>query len=249
MIDGALIEDTLFGHIKGAFTNAMSDYKGLFEEADGGILFLDELAEMPMASQSKLLRVLEDKEIRRLGSNKTIKVDVRFISGTNKDPKKAIDEKKLREDLYYRVSTITINLPPLRERKEDILHLARHFLGNANIKNEKHIVDISPEVRKVFVNYSWPGNVRELENVIEQAVALTQNDVIHLNDLPEGFASGVGKEVSLEEDPKKTIERAIESTKGNLTLAARNLGISRTTIWRRMKEYKISHLKDKHQDE
>ncbi|MEK6729240.1 MAG: sigma-54 dependent transcriptional regulator, partial [Planctomycetota bacterium] len=173
-----LLESELFGHVKGAFTGAVKDKKGLFEDADGGALFMDEIGDIPKSVQAKMLRVLQEGEFMSLGDTVTKKVDVRIIAATNQDLLQRVQDKDFREDLYYRLNVINITVPPLRERKEDIPLLVKHFIGKYNKKENKQIKGVSPEIEKEFYHYNWPGNVRELENVIERAITLTNEDTI-----------------------------------------------------------------------
>ena len=188
-IPETLLESELFGHQKGAFTVDDSDKKGLFEIADGGTFFLDEVSEAPLSIQAKLLRVLQEKEFKRVGGVKDIKVDVRVIAATNKNLRELIAEGKFREDLYYRLNVIPIELPPLRERKEDIQLLANHFIGKYNVINKKDIKGIEPKAMEIIERYKWRGNVRELENVIERAVTLEIGNVIQPDTLPDEIRS------------------------------------------------------------
>ncbi|MEK7359825.1 MAG: sigma-54 dependent transcriptional regulator, partial [Planctomycetota bacterium] len=173
-----LLESELFGHVKGAFTGAVKDKKGLFEDADGGALFMDEIGDIPKSVQAKMLRVLQEGEFMSLGDTVTKKVDVRIIAATNQDLLQRVQDKEFREDLYYRLNVINITVPPLRERKEDIPLLVKHFIEKYNKKENKQIKGVSPEIEKEFYHYNWPGNVRELENVIERAITLTNEDTI-----------------------------------------------------------------------
>jgi len=179
-----LLESELFGHIKGSFTGAVSNRLGMFEEAEGGTLFLDEIGNMPLSLQAKLLRAIEEKSIQRLGSNKTIKIDSRIISASNRDPGELVKENSFREDLYYRLRVVELHLPSLRDRREDVLLLANNFLDRFRTSMKRDINGFSRDVIEFFLNYSWPGNVRELENSIESAVALCQSDIVDLDDLP-----------------------------------------------------------------
>ncbi|MGB9629440.1 MAG: sigma-54-dependent transcriptional regulator, partial [Thermodesulfobacteriota bacterium] len=183
-IPETLIESELFGHEKGAFTDAIRTKKGLFEEADGGTLFLDEIGELSLTTQAKILRFLEEKEFNRVGGSKTIKVDVRLITATNKDLTQLIKKGGFREDLYYRINVVPILLPPLRERREDIPLLIDHFIKKFNAENNKNVKGIQPEALEVMMNYEWPGNVRELENLMERVIALTTNEYIQPKELP-----------------------------------------------------------------
>jgi len=242
-----LLESELFGHIKGAFTGAVASRKGLLEEAHGGTFFFDEVGDTPPGIQAKLLRVLEDRVIRRLGDNRPIRVDVRLLAATNRDLTAAIREKAFREDLYYRLNVVALHLPPLRVRREDIPLLAHHFLGVASRRSGKPVKGFSGEALALLQAYDYPGNIRELENAVEQAVAFTTGPVIHREELPEAFRSGPRSRGdgpapaagTLEEMERELILRRIRELNGNLSLAARALGIGRTTLWRKMKAYRI----------
>ncbi len=179
-----LLESNLFGHVKGAFTGAIASKKGLFEIASGGTIFFDEIGNVPIETQSKLLRVIQEKEFMRLGAVDTIKVDVRLVAATNADLEDLVRPGNFREDLFYRLNVITIDLPPLRRRNEDIPLLARHFLGQYARENEKALAAISPAAMELLMDYPWPGNVRELENVIERAVVLSTGKVLDVDLLP-----------------------------------------------------------------
>jgi len=239
----SLLESELFGHEKGAFTGAHAQRKGKFEAANRGTLFLDEIGEMSANIQVHLLRVLEEKEFTRVGGNELVKVDVRVISATNKDIKKAVADGQFREDLYYRLNVVTIDLPPLRERKEDIPLLAQHFLKKFAVENQKEITGFSPEANDFLLNYEWPGNVRELENAIERAVILAKNPYIEVADLPQEsltLARSTAQAKSLAEIEKNHILNILSRTHGNnLSEAARILGISRATLYNKIKEYGI----------
>jgi transcriptional regulator with PAS, ATPase and Fis domain len=246
-----LFESELFGHEKGAFTGAIKAREGRFELADGGTLFLDEVGEIPLETQVKLLRVIESQEFERLGGKDTLKVDVRIISATNQDLEKKIKGKNFREDLYYRLNVISIFIPPLRERKEDILLLVDHFIQKANQKCGKSTKGITPAVKDIILNYNWPGNIRELENVIERGVVLSRTEVIDKTDLPYfGLLSDRAYEVnskaslSLKDVEKDHILKVLKKTKWNLIKSAEILGIHRNTLRLKMKEYKIQKTKD-----
>jgi len=234
-----LLESELFGYKKGAFTGAVSDKKGLFEEADGGTLFLDEIIDVNLATQAKLLRVLQEGEFRRIGEVASRKADVRIISATNRNLADAVKDGKFREDLFYRIQGVTIFLPPLRSRSEDVLLLANHFLNRYAQKENKAIKGFSPESRQLLMSYNWPGNVRELENAIARACALTTNEQITNEDLDLEIDtrtySGLKDEVSHTE--KEYILKVLEEVGGNRTKAAQKIGISRRTL-----QYKLKKL-------
>jgi two-component system response regulator HydG len=247
-----VLESELFGHVKGAFTGADRDRIGRFQYANGGTLFLDEIGDMPISIQVKLLRVLETGEIVRVGTNEPIKVNVRLISATNRDLNDSIAEGKFRQDLYHRLKVVSIKLPPLRERREDIPLLIEHFLRELTAAHGKTITSITPAVRKVLMGYSWPGNVRELKNSIESMVVIDSDGQLDLDDLIEDLqvatsrARGNGHfEVdtlvgrSLEEIEKYFIAATLKLTNGNREEAARLLGIGERTLYRKIKEYQI----------
>jgi len=242
-----LLESELFGHVKGAFTGAISAKDGLFEQAHGGTCFLDEIGDVSLNTQGKLLRVLEEHEIRPVGGTESRKVDVRVIAATNKDLEAFVRAGKFREDLYYRLNVVSLVLPPLRERQEDIPLLATYFLRRYAEENNKKISHISQEAMVFLEAYDWPGNVRELENVIERAMALTPNPVLLPEDLPpklqerfEGVEGELaGNLLSLREFERRHIQRVLRETKGNKKLAAELLGINRRTLYRMAKRYGI----------
>lgn len=242
-----LLANELFGHEKGAFTGAVSTKKGLLEIADGGTLFLDEITEMSPTMQVKLLRVLQEKEFLRIGGTTPIKVDVRFIAATNKDPLKEIKEGRFREDLYYRLNVATFKLPPLSARKEDIPLLVYHFLKKYSQEMHKKVENISEEALKVLLDYDYPGNIRELENIIARAVALSEGNTIEVHHLPEDlrkfkiftFRKEDKKFLTLEEQEKEYIMFILKETGWNKTLAAQILGIDRATLWRKLKKYNL----------
>jgi two-component system response regulator AtoC len=247
-----LLESELFGHAKGAFTDAIRTKKGLFEEADGGTLFLDEIGELPLPLQVKLLRVLQEGEIRRVGESKPIQVDVRIVAATVKDLAKEVSEGKFRDDLFYRLNVLPVHIPPLRERKEDIPLLVSHFINVHNQSLNKRVAGIEPKALETLMNYKWYGNVRELENTIERAIVLTDGDNIGLDNLPYEIQNFEDKEQlpSLAEEEysiKKTskvlernlIQKALKKTKGNHTHAARLLEISHRALLYKIKEYGV----------
>ena len=239
-----LLESELFGHVKGAFTGAVKLRQGLLEEASGGTFFFDEIAETTPAFQAKLLRVIQEHEIRRVGDNASIPVDVRVIAATNQDLKVAINEKRFREDLYYRLNVVPLTAPPLRERKEDIPILAQHFLTRFNQRNGTRRTLTQGALQKM-ATYDYPGNVRELENIVEQAAALSHGDEIEVNDVyletrtsaaletPPSGVHTLAQEVDHAE--KRAIEAAINRNEGLLERVARELDVSTTTLWRKMK--------------
>jgi two-component system response regulator HydG len=246
-ITETLLESELFGHAKGSFTGAVRARRGLFEEASGGTLFIDEIGETTLAFQAKLLRALQEGEIRRVGESVPVKVDVRVIAATNQDLKRAIAEKRFREDLFYRLNVVPLRIPPLRERREDIPLLAAHFLERHNRRNGA-ARSFSPEALARLVGHDWPGNVRELENMVEQAAALSESPVIRPSDI--SFASdaaargpGGGGAPSLAEAvaaaERRCIEAALLRCAGDLGRVARELSISSTTLWRKMKRLGI----------
>lgn len=247
-----LLESELFGHAKGAFTDAIRTKKGLFEEADDGTLFLDEIGELPAQLQVKLLRVLQDGEIRRVGESKSIQIDVRIIAATVKNLAKEVNEGRFREDLFYRLNVLPIHLPPLRERKEDIPLLVNHFIKKYAQSLSKNVVGIHPKALERFMNYSWYGNVRELENMIERAIVLTDRDQIELENLPieiQDFQDKIQMtplsedEYSIKKASKvlemNLIKKALKKTKGNHTHAAKILEISHRALLYKIKEYGI----------
>ena len=239
-----LFESELFGHEKGAFTGAVRRKEGRFELADGGTLFLDEIGDIPLETQVKILRAMEFQEFERLGGKETLKVDVRIISATNQDLEKKINEGTFREDLYYRLNVISIFIPPLRERKEDLMLLVDHFIKKANQKCGKSIKGITTEVKDIILDYDWPGNVRELENMIERGVVLSRTDVIDKNDLPylgliKSKETIPSPNLTLKDMEKDHILNTLEMTDWNLGKTAEILGIHRNTLRLKMKEYGI----------
>ncbi|MDI6844971.1 MAG: sigma-54 dependent transcriptional regulator [Candidatus Saccharicenans sp.] len=247
-----LLESHLFGHVKGAFTGAVTEKKGLFEAANNGTIFFDEISSLSLETQVKLLRVMQDKEFMRLGGTRTIKVDVRIIAATNTDLEELIEQKAFRKDLFYRLNVIKIELPPLRQRKEDIPLLVKHFIDLYNTENQKQVEGVSEDVMEILMDYDWPGNVRELENVIERAVVLCKSKVITRDLLPPFLLSG--KKVIYEElnnsslnlkektaeFQKKLILTALEKSGGVQKKAAEMLGLKPTTLNEMIKRLKIS---------
>ena len=245
----ALFESELFGHVRGSFTGAVSDKVGLMESADRGTLFLDEVAEMPLQVQVKLLRALQSGEIRRVGAKESMRVDVRIIAATNQDIKKALAEGRFREDLYYRLNVFHIELPPLRERREDIPLLANWFRDRFARQYEKRVAGFASDAQMNLLHYDYPGNVRQLENIVERAVVLAEGNEITAVDLPleirkpgipllgKGAAFPYSEGLTLAQLEAEHIRRVLVHTAGNTTKAAKSLGISRSTLWRKMKEY------------
>jgi two-component system response regulator HydG len=266
-IPETLVESELFGYVRGAFTGATGERRGLIEEADGGTLFLDEIGEMPVSVQVKLLRTLENSEVRRLGANENRLVDVRVVAATNRDLQADVASGRFREDLFYRLNVVQIDLPPLRERREDIGLLASYFLDRAGAKADRTPLEFSPEARALLERYDYPGNVRELENAVEHAVALADGTRILPSDLPAVFraprllprsalsvrpgvaerrvpeTAAVGADPrdswSLADVEREHIMRVLKRHGGNSTAASRQLGISRTTLWRKLRQYGI----------
>jgi two-component system response regulator AtoC len=249
-----LLEAELFGHEKGSFTGAMATRKGRFELADKGTIFLDEIAEMSLATQTKLLRVLQERKIERVGSSLPIKVDIRVVCATNKDLQKQVDQNKFRDDLFYRLNVINIHMPPLRERKEDIPPLVEHFLAKHRYSASAQPATISEEALKRLVEHEWPGNVRELENVVERAVVLSRGQLITSRELPFGEhdgeheGEGEGEEIATETSffkrsvaqyEKDLIMKALRDANGNRSKAAEMLGIYRRLLYAKIKEFAL----------
>jgi DNA-binding NtrC family response regulator len=248
-LTSTLLESELFGHEKGAFTGAVERRIGRFELADGGTLFLDEVGEIEPAMQVKILRVLEERAFERVGGQKTISVDLRLIAATNKDLKKLVNEGKFRDDLFYRLSVVSVSLPPLRERREDIPLLANAFLGQCSRDNSKPVREMTPEALNVLMAYDWPGNVRELRNTIEQMVVLARAERLTLRDVPAAIRGGadltkisvVRTGMTVEEAERQLIVQALKETGGNRTRAAEKIGISRRTLHRKLKKYELEN--------
>ncbi len=254
-----LLESELFGHEKGAFTGAHVRKIGKFELAKSGTIFLDEIGEMEMALQAKILRVIQQKEFERVGGNEVIKTDVRIISATNRDLKAAVENKNFREDLYYRLSSFPIHILPLRERKGDIVILINHFIDHFNIKLNKNVKGVSKHALKIMYDYDWPGNVRELENTLERCMILSDGDHIEIDSLPANiaaqfktFSTGSNGVMFGDDSPiipferlkEEAIRHALKVTEGNIVEAARKLKIGRATLYRLMDKYKIDSPKD-----
>lgn len=237
-----LLDNELFGHEKGSFTGAETSFIGVFEKADRGTLLLDEIGDMSLATQAKILRTLQNKEIRRIGGEKTIKVDVRFIASTNKNLEKIIKEKQFREDLFYRLNAATFHIPPLREKKDDIPLLINYFLEEFSKSNSKIVDKATDSVLNLFFNYNWPGNIRELRNVINYAAAITSKDYISIEDLPSTFGCIDSIENSSDimiETEKNLILKILNKTNYNKKRTAEILKISRKTLYNKLEKYAI----------
>jgi len=241
----SLLERELFGNVKGAFTGASKDAIGLFKAADGGTIFLDEIAEVSMAVQVSLLRVLQEKSVRPVGDTRETEVDVRVIAATNKRLKEAIEKEIFREDLYYRLNVISITMPPLREIREDIPLLVNHFLAKHQRSGTAMLPEVSPDAMGRLMGYPWPGNVRQLENVIERAYALGIQDTLDVSDLPSEIINQTGPAMPLNTNfnlkalERDTIRQALKKVAGNKAEAAKLLGINTTTVYRKMAKYNI----------
>jgi two-component system response regulator HydG len=239
----SLLANELFGHEKGAFTGANALKKGLIEVSSGGTLFLDEVTEMPASMQVKLLRVLQEKEVLRIGATRPVKCDVRVLAATNRDVDESVKNGSFREDLYFRLNVVNLRIPPLVQRKGDIPLLAQHFLLKYASRMKKPVTRISSEVMSLLMNYPFPGNVRELENMIERGTAMAQGDAIEVSHLPRSIrkagavsASRIdGRLPTLQEQEKTYISRVLDEVKGNQTVAAQILGINRASLWRKLK--------------
>jgi two-component system response regulator HydG len=244
-VPAPLLESELFGHVHGAFTDAKQSRPGLFVKANRGTLFLDEIGEMPLEMQVKLLRVLQERKVRPVGSDQENEIDVRIIAATNKDLETEVEERRFREDLFYRINVVAIAVPPLRSRSGDVLVLAQHFLERAAQRNKKPVQGISHGAARLLMEYDWPGNVRELENCIERAVALCRLDEITVDDLPPKVQNHQKRQLvistaepsellTLEEVERRYVRQVLEATRGNKTQAARVLGIDRRSLYRRL---------------
>jgi DNA-binding NtrC family response regulator len=242
-----LFESELFGHVKGSFTGAHETKHGRFEVANGGTIFFDEISNISLNIQAKLLRVIQEREVTRIGSSKPIKVDMRILAATNENLAEAVKRVKFREDLFYRLSVVPIHLPPLRERKEDIPLLVEHFLRKYNKKAKKNIETISPPAIKALMEYDWPGNIRELENTIERAVVLSKGNGIDIEDLmyhgisasPSFLSPLSGNYKTLEEMEKEYIRAVLRTQYGNKSKTSEILGIDRKTLWAKIKKYNL----------
>ena len=246
----SVVESELFGHAKGSFTGAHADRRGLFEEADGGTIFLDEIGDMPLTMQPKLLRVLENGEVTRVGSSRSIHVDVRVVAASNRDLKQAVADREFREDLFFRIKQADIHLLPLRDRREDIGPLIHHLVQQANVLHGRQIKSVTSEALRYLVNYRWPGNVRELQNVINQMVVFATGDVLDVDDLPTDPPIRVTTEIvpvgvrhfnmTMAEMERLMIQQALAAHRGNREKAAKQLGIGARTLYRKLKELGLS---------
>jgi DNA-binding NtrC family response regulator len=248
-IPGTLLESDLFGYKRGAFTDARTDRQGMFVEANGGTMFLDEITELPVALQPKLLRVLQEHEVRPLGASRSERIDVRVIAATNRDVEASLRNGEFREDLYYRLNVIQVQIPPLRARTEDILPLAEHFLARSAARAGKSLRGFHEAANKILLGHHWPGNVRELENVVERAVALCDRTIIGAEDLPpalrerknpDRLGTAVAQGLTLDQLEREYIERVLQAEGGNKTRAAQRLGLDRKTLYRKLDEYAAS---------
>jgi transcriptional regulator with PAS, ATPase and Fis domain len=240
-----LLESELFGHVRGAFTGAVRDKAGLFEVASNGTLFLDEIGEVAPTVQAKLLRALQEREIRRVGAERNIKVNTRVVAATNRDLRAAVDAGTFREDLYFRLGAFIITVPPLRDRREDIPPLVHAFLVRAAGRMKKDVRAVSADAMSALMNYRWPGNVRELEHAVERAVILANGASIRVRDLPPEVTQKTrvrpgDDTLDLQQQERASIERALERFGGNRRKAAEALNISTVTLWRKMKQYGLS---------
>jgi len=247
----SLLESELFGHEKGSFTGAIGTYKGAFERADGGTLFLDEIGDAPASVQVKLLRALEEKEVRRVGGKEVLKVNVRLVSATNKDLDAMVKAGTFREDLLYRLNVVTLRVPPLRGRKEDIRHMSDRFIARTAAENGKHITAVRPDFYAVLESYDWPGNVRQLRNIVETAVLLSPNGLLSADSitLPGGTSRpnvaatagnlSIPDNMTLEQLERAVLETRLRQNNGNRTLTADQLGLSRRTIQRKIREHNL----------
>ena len=240
-ITESLFESELFGHVKGAFTDARTDRKGYVEEADGGTLFLDEIGNLPLRQQSKLLNVLQRRCVTRVGSNNPVAVDIRLICATNKNLPKMVADEEFREDLLYRINTIHLELPPLRERKEDIRPLAERFLAHFSEVYGKTVGAFAPDALAAMESYAWPGNIRELRHTVEKAVIIADGDIVGKEELQisRGVTSEPATGGTLEEMERSMIQEALRRCDNNLSMVASSLGITRQTLYNKIKRYNI----------
>jgi DNA-binding NtrC family response regulator len=245
-IPEALLESEFFGHVRGAFTDARSDRAGLVTKAHGGTLFLDEIGELPPSLQPKILRVLQERAVRPVGGDLEIPCDVRVVTASNRDLDMAVRRGEFREDLYFRINVVRIDVPPLRTRGTDVLALAQHFLGRCAEATGKRVVGLSPAAAQCLLRYAWPGNVRELQNCIERAVVFARYEELVVDDLPDAVRTAAGRSaaaaplsplLSLAEAERQHILRVVQAVRGNRTVAAQILGVDRKTLARKLKQY------------
>ncbi|MDT5061221.1 MAG: hypothetical protein QOH63_1680 [Acidobacteriota bacterium] len=259
-INENLLESELFGHEKGSFTGAHAEKKGLFEVADRGTLFLDEIGELDIGMQAKLLRALQEREIRRVGGNRTIKVDVRVVAATNRDLRAMVADGRFRDDLYYRINVLSVDVPPLRERRDDIPVLIDYFLKKHTRNTSRLVRGLTPETRRLMLNYSWPGNVRQLESAIERAILLCEGDLITVEDLPlevrqesrpqaEGAFKLPPEGIAFEDVERSLIMQAMEQTDYNITKSAKLLGLTFRTLQYRLEKFGIKRPDSKGKEE
>jgi DNA-binding NtrC family response regulator len=259
-INENLLESELFGHEKGSFTGAHAEKKGLFEVADRGTLFLDEIGELDIGMQAKLLRALQEREIRRVGGTRAIKIDVRVIAATNRDLRAMVGDKRFRDDLYYRINVLSVDVPPLRERREDIPVLIDYFLKKHTRNTSRLVRGLAPDTRRMMLDYSWPGNVRQLESAIERAILLCESDLIQVEDLPlevrqesrpasEGAFKLPPEGIAFEDVERDLIMQAMEQTDYNITKAAKLLGLTFRTLQYRLEKFGIKKPETKGKDE
>jgi len=247
-LNESLLESEFFGHVKGAFTGAYRHREGRFEAAHGGDVFLDEIGDVPLSMQVKLLRVLETKQFERVGDHRPVSVDIRLIAATNRDLEKLVRENRFREDFFFRINVIPIHLPPLRQRMEDVPLLVEHFIRQLRSRSGKAITGLSPDAMQLLMSYSWPGNVRELKSVLEYAFVIAEKGPLRPDHLPATFARREGDPCPRpladahpreEDDERTALVEALRQAGGNQTRAAMILGISRVTVWNRMRKYGI----------
>ena len=245
-----LFESELFGYVKGAFTDAKTDKKGKLAAAEGGTVFFDEIGELPLSTQVKLLRLLQEREYEPLGSNETVKANIRIVAATNRDLKKFVSQAKFRDDLYFRLAVVKFELPALKDKREDIPYLVDHFIRKFNAKTGKKIISVSPNVMNILMHHDFPGNIRELENIVEHSFVLCRGSIIKREHLPPELLQAE-KEIELEKNLKSTpvtesineqnqIIAALRNNRGQVTKAAAELGMHRTTLWRKIKRYNIN---------
>jgi transcriptional regulator with PAS, ATPase and Fis domain len=249
-VPAQLFESELFGYVKGAFTDARKDKPGKIAAADGGTVFFDEIGELPFSTQVKLLRLLQEREYEPLGGNDSIKSDIRIIAATNRSLKKLVAQGKFRDDLYFRLAVVKIDLPPLCDRREDTPYLVDHFIKRFNARQGKRIIGVSPEVMKILMNYDFPGNIRELENIIEHGFVLCHGRIIQKEHLPVELLQSTKEKVAFQSEQATPLTKSVDEISritaslkrndGVISRTAKELGIHRTTLWRKIKRYQIN---------